>query len=89
MEIDTKVSKVESKEKEGMDKFEIDNMVRTLIEAEEIKSDKEKMSAVKDSLAKKASMIHSIQGLRDKRKQLQAEAQAEGESQKSEKKDDA
>lgn len=56
------------------EKHEIENMANTLLEAETIKAHPKKMAAVHAHLSKKKKAINSIQGLRDKRKELQKEA---------------
>lgn len=70
----------EPKKKNGFDKYEIESMTRTLIEAEEIKADPKKMAAVKGELDKKSKAISSIQDLRDKRRELSKELEDELDS---------
>ena len=48
----------------SFDKYEIEGWARTLIEAEEIKSDPKKMKAVNPLLEKKSKAINSIDQLR-------------------------
>ena len=61
-------SKEEKKEYGKYDKWEIENAARTLVEAEEIKADKEKMKYVKMCMMKKHTAekkaIESIDDLR-------------------------
>lgn len=62
---------VELEDKKGMkkeygkyDKYEVENWADTLMKAEEIKQDAEKMKYVKQCLAKKKTAINSIADLR-------------------------
>lgn len=61
-------SKEEKKEYGKFDKWEIESAARTLVEAEEIKADKEKMKYVKMYMGKKRmaekKVIESIEDLR-------------------------
>lgn len=71
---DKKEVEKDSKEYGKWDKWEIDCCVDTLIKAEEIKSDAEKMSYVKPLLEKKKSgldkAIKSVKDIRKKSAQL-------------------
>ena len=62
----------EKKEKEygKYDKYEIEGAVRTLMEAEEIKNNKEKMKYVQMCLNKKKKVINSIADLRAKHQEI-------------------
>lgn len=55
---------------EECDEYEVDEAVRTLIKAEEIKQDKKLMAACVAQLDKKKKAINSIDGLRAKAKEL-------------------
>ena len=76
---------VESKKKKygKFDEWEISNAVDTLIRAEEIKCDKEKMKYVLPELDKKykdtEKTITSIQGLKDKYKELNEDKDEDNE----------
>lgn len=63
---------MESEDKE-MEDYEIDDCVRTLIRAEEIKSDSKKMAKIRQALEKKKKAINSIQDMRDKRQKMSEE----------------
>ena len=52
------------KKKEGFDDWEINDMTRTIIEAEEIKQDPEKMKAIQGALDKKVKAVKSIDDLK-------------------------
>lgn len=76
--MDSIASPKKEKKKYGkFDEWDISNAVDTLIRAEEIKSDKEKMKYVSKCLAEKfkdtKKTITSIQGLREKYKEMQDE----------------
>ena len=51
-------------EKEGYEDYELECKARTLIEAEEIKTDAKLMAALKPYLTKKAKAINSLAKLR-------------------------
>lgn len=78
MEKELSASPSKEKKKYGkFDEWDITSAVDTLIRAEEIKSDKEKMKYVSKCLAEKfkdtKKTITSIQGLREKYKEMQDE----------------
>jgi len=52
------------------DDYEVEGWARTLMEAEEIKADKEKMKYVQMCIEKKKKAINSIDDLRSKREEL-------------------
>ena len=54
----------ESKEKEGFDKFEVQQALDTLMKAEEIKADKALMAEVEKERSKKEQAIRSIKDLK-------------------------
>jgi len=61
------IDKKEKKKPYGKyEEYEIKDAVRTLMEAEEIKADKEKMKYVRMCIAKKKKAINSIDDLRSK-----------------------
>lgn len=60
----------EKEEKKGYDEWELECKARTLMEAEEIKADKELMTALQPYLEKKAKAITSIAQLREKAKKF-------------------
>jgi len=57
----------EGEKKDTPDKWEIESWCRTLVEAEEIKADKDKMALVKPMMAKKAKAFSKISSLDDLR----------------------
>jgi hypothetical protein len=67
MSVEVKVmgEPVKAEKKGEPDKWEIDCWVRTLVEAEEIKADPEKMKYVKPKLAMTKKAIDSVAGLRE------------------------
>lgn len=56
-----------------MNQYEVENMANHMMKAEEIKADPKKHKAVMKHLKGKMKAIHSIEGLRAKRKDLQEE----------------
>lgn len=68
---------VEKEESKGPKKWEIEGWARTIIEAEQIKADKEKMALVKPELEKMVGAakgaIKSIKGLKAKANKLAME----------------
>ena len=70
-------SKEEKKEYGKFDKWEIESAARTLVEAEEIKADKEKMKYVKMCMGKKhmaeKKVIESIDDLKSLRAEMHEE----------------
>jgi len=58
----------DEKENEGPDEWEIQCWADTLIKAEEIKADPEKMKLLKPYLEKKVKVITSVAQLREKAK---------------------
>lgn len=72
---------VEKEESEGPKKWEIEGWARTIIEAEQIKADAEKMALVKPELEKMAGAakgaIKSIKGLKAKANKLAMEEDEE------------
>jgi hypothetical protein len=56
--------KDEMKPKKGPEKYEIENAARTLMEAEEIKQNKELMPHVHKHIAKKQKALNSLSKLR-------------------------
>lgn len=74
------VSKEEKKEYGKFDKWEIESAARTLVEAEEIKADKEKMKYVKMCMGKKHTAEKKvIESLDDLRKVAKGEPDEEME----------
>lgn len=63
----------------GPHQYEIEEAANTLMKAEEIKKNKKLMPHVHKHLSKKKAAITSVQGLRDKLKELQSEESGEGE----------
>lgn len=57
--------KAEGKKSKAPDKWEIQSWANTLMEAEEIKADPEKMKHVKPYLKKKVAAIRSLEDLRE------------------------
>lgn len=77
-------TKEEKKEYGKYDKWEIESAARTLVEAEEIKADKEKMKYVAQCMAKKHTAekkaIASISDLKEARQKMAQDASQEDES---------
>lgn len=71
--------KEESDESEGFDKYEIEDAVRTLIRAEEIKQDSKLMAACSASLEKQKKAIDSVAGLKAKAAELDKEVESPAE----------
>jgi hypothetical protein len=63
---------VKEEKKGEPDKWEIDCWVRTLVEAEEIKADPDKMKYVAPKLKTMQKAITSVAGLREKAKSMAA-----------------
>ena len=59
------VAELKEKKDKGPDKWEIENWVRTLTEAEEIKADADKMKLVGPMIAKKSKAFDKIRSLAD------------------------
>ncbi len=57
----------EGKKKNGYDEWEIDDAVRTLVRAEEIKQDPKLMKACSSALTKKLKAVKSIADLKKRR----------------------
>lgn len=64
MEVVVSGSPMKESSKKEPDKWEIDNWCRTLIEAEEIKADPEKMKYVRPQLQQKVTAIKNLDDLR-------------------------
>lgn len=62
--------KEEKKEYGKYSEYDIKDAVRTLLEAEEIKADKEKMKYVEMCIKKKKKAINSISDLRERAQEL-------------------
>jgi hypothetical protein len=64
-----------SKEEDGkMDEYEIKMCAETLMKAEDIRSDPEKMKAVKEYLKKKKGKIDEIMSIKELREKAQEKA---------------
>lgn len=61
------------KKKSGYDDYELDDAVRTLVRAEEIKQDKKLMKACGDRLDKKVRAVKSIADLRQRKNEMNSE----------------
>jgi len=55
--------------KKGYDDYELDDAVRTLVRAEEIKQDKKLMKACQDRLDKKVKAVKSLADLKQRKKE--------------------
>lgn len=66
--------KEEAGESKKFEKYELENAVRTLHEAEEIKQDAELMKAIQPMLDKKSKAIRSLDDLRAVAKEKASEA---------------
>lgn len=64
---------LKSEKKDGFEKYEIEDAVRTLIRAEEIKQDAKLMAACSESLSKQKKAIDSVAGLKAKAAELDKE----------------
>ncbi len=76
--------KPKSEKKDGFEKYEIEDAVRTLIRAEEIKQDAKLMAACSGHLEKQKKAIDSVAGLKKKAAELDKESPAEDAAEESE-----
>lgn len=72
---------VPEKKGKGPDKWEIENWARTVLDAEEIKADAEKMKHVKPILEKKVAALKglSLDGMRAKAQKMVEEEDEDGD----------
>ncbi len=77
MEVIVNASPVKEADKKDEEpcKWEIDNWVRTITEAEEIKADPEKMAYVLPRLKKQVKVIESLEELRKKASEMTDETE--------------
>lgn len=77
MEVKVMGTPVKEPEKKEFDRWEIDDAVRTLVRAEEIKADPKLMAACSKALAKQKKAIDSVDQLRKKAAELDEEEDEE------------
>jgi hypothetical protein len=84
IEVESEGLKSKPKKYGKYDEYEIENAMRTLMDAEKIKADKEKMKYVKQCMAEQKGHIESTIGSMDDLKAAREKAYEDEESEESE-----